>query len=496
MSKSYIIYVLIFLSSHSSIGQQVPLNNHYLVNPFVLNPAETGSNSNTNINLIRNQRFGGFEGATINNYLTVDGKIMKEKGGIGFQLAQQQHGIQQQISSSLSYAYGIRLLKDHYLRFGVSAGLLDNRIDKAAINVLQIDDPYLMTMRSNVSSFDMNVGLLYNYNHLKVGISVPQILGNKISYDPTKSRGYYRLSRHFMSLVQYDYDLNESIRITPAALIRMAPGAPIQYDLTAQATYLKKYWASVTYKSNYAIQFNIGLQLLEQFKLGYSYELITGSIKNYTSGIHHEILIGYTFKQTSKKQEIIQQEIIRDTIIQTVMIEDKNQINRLKELENQLRESLIERDSLKKELNSSKLNETIENNSKADTSKQLINKTIDSTTDKSSVKSKPSDDSEEVKDKDLIRDSEFYTFIELDASNSPDGYYVISGVYSSRNNAEKELERIKFSEPNVYMVISTSNNFYYLVILLTNDRKEALDKCRISRELVNEKTWILDYRKN
>jgi len=483
MNKLLLLNILLLSSAMSLFSQQVPLNNHYLVNPFVLNPAETGTSANTNIYLIRNQRFAGFGGATINNYLTADGNIMKGKAGIGFQLAQQQHGIQQQISSSLSYSYGIQVFTDHHLRFGISAGILDNRIDMDAINVLQTDDPYLMTMRNNVSSFDMSAGLLYTYKNLKVGFSVPQVLANKVTFDEAKSRGYYRLSRHFMTMAQYDFLLNKNITLTPNALLRIAPGAPIQYDLTAQVNYQKKYWASVTYKSDYAVQFNAGLQIFEQFKLGYSYELVTGSIKNYSSGVHHEVLIGFTFKNGNKGKENVITEIIHDTIIKNIVVQDENQIARIKELEEKLRKSIDDRDFLVQEI-------ILKNKE----TQVFLPPVLKDSTAKAQSEI-PDGTEDKAKDNDLIRDSEFYTFIELDASKSPDGYYVISGVYSSRQNADKEVVRIKSLEPSAYMVISTNNNFYYLVTMLTNDRTEALAKCRESRKLINKNTWIIDYRK-
>lgn len=474
-------YIFLFAFVFSFQAQQVPLYNHYMINPFVINPAEAGFSSNTNIYMVRNQRFGGFGGATINNYLTADGTIMKEKAGIGFQLAQQLHGIQQQISSSLSYSYGIQLFTNHRLRLGISAGLLDNRIDNAAINVLHTDDPYLMTMRSNVSSFDMSAGLLYKYKNLKVGVSIPQVLANKVSYDTIKARGYYRLSRHFMSMLQYDFKIGQNIIVSPNALVRIAPGAPIQYDVTTQVAYGKKIWASATYKSDYAMQFNLGLKLFNQFTLGYSYELVTGSIKNYTSGIHHEILIGYTFKQGPRKPDVNASGIIHDTIIETIILEDIEQTNRIKDLEAKLRKALAEKDSLL---------EGYMNND-IDTTTPIKVEVIDETPTNQSI-----EEEDDIKDNDLIRNSEFYNFIELDGSNSPDGFYVISGVYSSSQNAQKELDRIKTQDSNTFMVISTSNNYYYIVTVLTQDRKEALDKCRSYRKLVNKNTWIIDYRKN
>ena len=459
-------------------SQQVPLNNHYMLNSFVFNPADAGLDKNINAYLIRNQRFGSFNGATVNNYLTVDGSFMKDKAGFGFQLAHQTHGIQQQISSTLSYSYSIQIVKDHFLRLGVSAGLLDNRIDKDAINVLQQDDPYLLSMRSNVSTFDLNAGITYIHKNIKIGIAVPQVLGNKAGIDKSNSRGYYRLSRHFMGMAQMSFKLGERFNATPNVLVRYVPGAPFQYDGTLQFDYMKKIWLSGTYKSDYAIQFNLGVQVAKLFKIGYSYEYIIGSINKYSTGIHHEMLIGFTFpsKRETKIVEVKADPIPHDD-------------SREKALEDQLNKLLAEKQRLEKE--AEELAKRVED---AEKEKELAEKKIE----EQKVEEEPTpvtEKDEPIESKEDIPIAKGYNFIELDLVDSPDGFYVITGVYSSLENANRVLESLVGEYPETYLVINQRNNYYHVVIKYSLNQDAAKSTYNKYKQSTERDIWILNYRR-
>lgn len=482
MNRVLLLNIVLFVCS-SLFGQQVPLNNHYMLNSFVFNPADAGAEKNVNAYLIRNQRFGSFNSSTVNNYLTVDGSFMKDKGGLGFQLAHQTHGIQQQISSSLSYSYSIQLVKDHFLRLGISAGLLDNRINKEAINVLQNDDPYLLSMRSNVSTFDLSAGVSYYYKNLKIGIAVPQVIGNKAGIDKSNSRGYYRLSRHFMGMAQMNFKLGEKFNTTPNVLVRYVPGAPLQYDGTLQFDYMKKIWLSGTYKSNYAIQINLGVQVAKQFKIGYSYEYIIGSINKYSTAVHHEMLIGFTFPSKHETK-----------IVEVKADPAPHDDSKEKELQDQLNKLLAEKKRLEDEVEKAKQDSeelAIKVEKAENETKELELKVQEHKEEKQPIVQKE----DPIENKEDIPLAKGYNFIELDLVDSPDGFYVITGVYSSLDNANKVLESLRGEYPETYLVINQRNNYYYVVIEYSLNQEKAKSTYNKYKQATNKDIWILNYKK-
>jgi type IX secretion system PorP/SprF family membrane protein len=445
--------------------------NHYLINPFIYNPAFTGASDYVNASFVRNQRYSSFGSTAVNNYLTVEGPIAKGKMGLGLVVAHQNQGIQQQLMSSLNYSYKLTINEAHSIRFGVSAGVLDNRIDYDKINAQDINDPYLTGIRPTAPVFDMNVGLMYSWKDLKIGISVPQIIGGKVKYAREKSRGYYQLERHYMMSVEYDFHVGEKFIVRPNAVVRFMPGVPLQYDVSAMAIYNNMIWASATYKSDYAVQFNAGVRVLDFLRVGYSYELLIGSIKQYNTGMNHEIFLGFSFKGKKEKEiQIVEKEV---RVVDELAIKQRDSIQRLKDdLENQLKKMLDDqarKDRLQKEKDS------LNNLAKVPT--------IDTVKPKNTVP-------------EVIPVAKGYHFVNLDKSESPDGFYVITGVFSNRQNADLMLSKNLSEFPSSYLVINESNSYFYVVIYYSLDQEPAEKIFNDYKSKKKQKVWILNYLKS
>lgn len=455
-------------------GQQVPFYNHYLINPFVYNPASTGASDYVNASFVRNQRYSSFGSTAVNNYLTVEGPIAKGNMGLGLIVAHQNQGIQQQLMSSLNYSYKLKINENQNIRFGISAGVLDNRIDYDKINAQEINDPYLTGLRATAPVFDMNVGLLYNWKDLRIGISVPQIIGGKAKYAREKSRGYYQLERHYMMSLENDFHVNEKFIIRPNAVLRYMPGTPLQYDVTAMAMYNNMIWASATYKSDYAVQFNAGVRVFDFLRVGYSYELLIGSIKTYNTGMNHEIFLGFSFKGKREKEiQIVEKEV---RVVDDLAARERDSVQKLKdELEDRLKrllEDRAEKDRLQRE-----------KDSLANLAKVVTPTPVDT------VKPK-------VTAPEVIPVAKGYHFVNLDKSESPDGFYVITGVFSNRQNADLMLSKNLSEYPNSYLVINESNSYFYVVILYSLDQELASKTFNDYKTRKKQKVWILNYLKN
>jgi type IX secretion system PorP/SprF family membrane protein len=497
MSKP--LTLLFLLAFGSSVkAQQVPFYNHNMLNPFVFNPSMAGASGDVNAFLVRNQRYTAFSNTSVNNHLSVDGAFMQGKGGFGIHVAHQAYGIQQQLSSSLAYAYRIRFNDYSDLRFGVSGGLIDNRIDLSAINAMDQDDPYLATMRQKVSGFDMSAGLSYLWKSLRVGFAIPQLIGNKVAFDKENSRGYYRLARHYMFSGEYDFHFsgNKDLVFRPNAIVRFVPGAPLQYDLTAFIDHSKIGWASVGYKSGYSIQTNLGFRVGKQFKVGYSYEYLIGDMKRYSTGAHHEILLGFTFRSKEKpeiREIVVEKEVVVTDTVQIAQYEKEKEelAKKNQELEELLRKTLAEKEQVEKE------KQLVEQEKKVLEQKQSTAQNSDRTGTGGTPGSGKTTGTPGKTNPGLaeIKIAKGYKFIELDSlrSNSPDGFYVVCGVFSSTQNANASLARNRKYFPDAYLVINQRNGYYYVILKYTKDQAEAVAVESKYIRVVKKDAWILNY---
>jgi hypothetical protein len=192
---------------------------------------------------------------------------------------------------------------DHtHLSLGMSFGAINQTIDYSKAVVENTTDPTLFPDSQHKTTYDGNAGLAFICKGLEFGAAVPHLFGNKIKYaSNTNVPAYYAQARHYMGSLKYKFYLSQdnNISISPQGLLRFVPNAPLQYDGTINVNWNDKFWFGATYKSGYAIAANVGFCIYKRFTVGYSYDIITGSIGTY-AGLSHEIMVNI---QLGKKPE-------------------------------------------------------------------------------------------------------------------------------------------------------------------------------------------------
>lgn len=458
MSKKKIIIALIGLLFGISINaQQVPFYNHYIVNPVVFNPAYAGIDEHFDAYFTRGQRFMGYGSGAINNNLSVDGKFFIPNSGFGVFLTQRSAGILSQLGASLSYAYHLKINDQNHLSFGINGGYLDERINTEKMNLMHSGDPFLIGMRNYQPTFNFNFGIVYRWKHLNIGLSVPQLVGNKVKFAKNDTRGYYHLARHFMGTASYDFHFKSAPRLTltPYALVRYIIGAPLQYDVMARVAYKNLGWFSATYKSDYAVQFNLGFDIFKHLHLGYSFEYIIGSFKNHYTGVNHEMMLGYTFGTKTKQVPKFDTVKVKDPAL---LQENQRLQNKVKNLEDKIKDLLAQK--VQDSLRLAKMRDQMEANNE--------------------LREAAAND---------------YHFVNTDGSSSPAGYYVVVGVYSEHKNTTKNINKLSKKYPNTYYVINQKkDNYEYITIKYSTNLEEAYNTLKSYKEETGRKVWVLKYK--
>lgn len=295
MKKSLILFSLA-LSTITLKAQQLPLFSQYYYNRFIYNPAFTGTESMSNAFLIHRSQWKDIPGAPVTYALTVDGPVASNKIGLGLSLFNDQMGIFNRSGLYASYSYRFTLADDHDLTLGLSAGVLDNKIDFSNSNAYDVNDPLLYNQTQRKVTVDANFGVAYMWKDLYVGVSVPQLLGNKVNYLETNTNVYTTLKRHLISSVGYKVTISQAAEIDflPSLMLRYVGGAPVQLDINANFAWKDMVRAGFSYRLGYAVGFNIGTKLNKNLIAGYSYDLVLSTLGNYSGG-GHEVMLGFTF---------------------------------------------------------------------------------------------------------------------------------------------------------------------------------------------------------
>lgn len=446
-------------------AQQIGMYSHYFYKPMVYNPAFAGSDDNANAMLVSRSQWSGFKGAPQLTLFTADGNIMDKKVGLGLSLISDRKGITNRMGGNVYYSYRFAINDDMHLSLGASVGVADQSIDFSNAQVETASDPTLYTDAQHKTAFDANAGLLFTWKELKIGVGVPQLFATKLkstnNVDSTDAHAYYTHVRHIMGSVQYKILVSEDkgISVTPLALVRFVPNAPLQYDGTVTFDWQNKFWVGATYKSNYAVSANVGFCLHKQLYVGYSYDIIIGNIGKY-SGISHEIMVNFKLVKNKRGTNDITPENNQTNTASNADYEEQ-----LDQLQTQLKKNQAKLKELSDRLD-----------------KQAAN---------------PEPPAQSSKPGTVSSDGVFVTnrndFKDDKGQFAESGYYVIVGIFFYRDFAMEEIKNFnKKGFKNSNWIYSESKKNNYVFVDRLNTKEEAFEKAKELNAKDSSNAWILN----
>ena len=447
--KKIILLVCVLGISFDYYSQQLPLYSQYSVISYLYNPALAGTEENINISMLHRNQWKGIPGAPTTSLFTLDGPVAAKNIGMAGTVFQDVTDIIQRVGAYASYSYKLRINEEQKVLLGASLGFIQQRIDLTKGIIKDDNDPMLMyrnNLRSNV--VDATFGAIYNWKTLELGISVPQLLGNKVEFVNTDASSYFYMARHMVFSAKYTFDLNkeQEMKVYPLILLRYVKGAPVQYDVNAVFDWKKYGWASITYRSNYAIGVNIGFRVNNVLRAGYAYDYSINALKNYAAG-SHEFFLGYTFARRAdqEKPSDTKTSTQKDSLIDKLVESDKKRKEEVEQLKNNLDKLKLQHDS--------------------------INKLI--------------------KDFPGMQIAKAAEFKKEDGTSIEKGFYVVIGAFKSISNAENARTAVLSKYPETTLLFNSNRGFHYVYILKTNSPETAEEVLKAIQDKYND-AWIFD----
>ena len=443
-------------------AQQVPFYSQYFFNPFVYNPAYTGSSQEIRGFLMHRNQWTGIQGGPVTTMFTVDGPIQADKAGLGLNFYTDRTDILSTTGARVAYSYGFNITDEHKVKLGLGLGMLNTKIDYSRAVVDDVTDPNLFTTSQSRAAMDADFGVAYFWRDLQVGIAMPQLLDNNIEYAKVDNEEAvtYGLRRHYIFSAGYHYEINDKFSVDPIVLTRITPASPFQFDFGVMGNYQKLFWLGFTYKHEYAVGASVGGIINERLYAGISYDLIINDISGY-SGTSTEMLVGYVFG-TSAKEKL--EEAKRREALKNEMDSLKN---KLKETADQTDKNTEAIDSLGNEIQKvrSDVDDAIEN------LKQSPPSNSGGTAVVAPAIPVGGDNSEFSSD-----------YLDNKGEPLPKGYYIVVGSYSEQKWARQaKLKFINAGFPETDVLYNITNKFYNVFLSYTKDEEEARKNLRNAR---------------
>ncbi len=481
------LLVLLFANANA---QQMAQTNLYLVNRFVMNPANAGDQNMLSGFLSHRQQWVNIEGAPRTSILSVHSLVGKNVG-FGGTIINDKTDIFERLSVNLSYAYHIRFSKKikHSLSFGVSGGFLQHKIDVSEVRVPNPNDP-VISGGGKFSGFTYNVdaGFRYNLHGLEIGAASPQILESKVRYNREIADQYYHLVRHYLFFAGWKINIaKHNWFVEPSGVYRYFPYSKSQFDANLNFYFKDIAWVGGTYRYDAGYVVSAGFKVADQVSIAYAYEFGTTGIAAQSAGSHEAMLGFYLFNRKDRKQD---EELARLDESQVSIL---NMVDSLSERIDSLyamqsgkpnAEQQEEIDETKRRL------DAVEQHMKA-----FEGQLSDVSTEVDFMKMRL--DTIEIKGvyKQVTRSVDINTGKEKIESKPLDkGYYVVIESFRSFDNAERYIKAFNERGEKAIIVHNVDRGWYYCYLKKFNDLKTALEAMQETRSNGFEDAWVHIYK--
>jgi type IX secretion system PorP/SprF family membrane protein len=284
---------MILASSTGLLAQQMPQYTQYMFNDFVINPAVAGVYNYYQIRTNHRFQWVGLLDPPMTNSIAFYGPHAKLDMGYGGYVYNDVTGPTSRTGITGSYAYNIAVTGDIRLSMGLSASVMQYRIDGTQLNPADVSDPSILSLVSTSYLPDAGLGLYLYSDQFYVGLSAAQLLNNNIKIFDNKD-GLNRLKTHFNLIGAYHFWIDENWLIEPSLMVKGTAPKELGFDITARIEWKQTLWTAVSYRYSEAVGVMLGYSFDKSLFFGYAYDIGISDLRKYNTG-SHEVMIGYRF---------------------------------------------------------------------------------------------------------------------------------------------------------------------------------------------------------
>ena len=485
---SLALFLMLFANANA---QQIAQTNLYLVNRYIMNPANAGDQDQLSGYLSHRQQWVGIEGAPRTSILSVHSPVGKNVG-FGGTIISDKTDIFERLSVNLSYAYTLKFSKkiNHSLSLGVSGGFLQNKINVTDVKVASPGDVVLSPGKFNGITFNVDAGLRYNLYGLEIGAAVPQIFENSIKYKREMANQYYKMVRHYLFFAGYKINISKhNWYVQPSGVYRYFPYSKSQFDANLNFYYKDLAWVGGTYRYDAGYIVSAGFKVAEQISIAYAYEFSNAGIAAQSNGSHEAMVGFHLFSRKNKKQDEDIARLDEGQGTMLLLVDSLNhRIDNLYALQDSAGKANPEQqkqiDDAAKRLDLVERQMDIFDGKLSDVSTEVdlmkmrldtleikgpykqVTRVIDSNTGKEKIETTP-----------LAK-----------------GYYVVVESFRSFENAERYLQAFNERGEKAIVVHNVERGWYYCYLKRFDDLKTALKAMEDTRKSGFDDAWVHIYK--
>lgn len=428
----------------------------------IINPSTINASNKSSLSLFYNHLYTGVKGSPTNLMASAIFPNPEKHVGFGFNFAQEKIGFSTLYTGYVSYVYTIKTGKKSKFHTAASVGILSQRFNPNAIDVINQDDPYYLSLQQGKADnrFDLKVSACYQYSGFLLGFSTGRVTQPRFSYDYYNYRAQYSLSNISNAFTSARIKISREFILQPMVNVNLYDfsKALVQYGINLNAG--DDFWVGLHSSGAKNISLQLGAQLRHSIRIGYSYSMPYSS-SSQLLGSGHEF---YTSISLGKTSELVK-DLNYDAITLTRDMSDTANMS-------------INDDNGEQNPNPPKGKVATPGNVVSVEKISLHNDTIviASFDDMKFLKSG--------------YDTAKIVFRDLPQSEFPkEGYYVTIGTFKNEGNANRFIKMMYTKSYTAYKFFHPDNKYFYVYILITESQDEA-DQVKWQEQLEFPDIWV------
>ena len=308
-----IITFLFIVLSSGVFAQQLPDFSLFRENAFLYNPAVAGTDQASVINLSVRKQWTNIKSSPFTAVASYHTSLEQKNIGLGVSIFNDFIGPTSFTCISGSFAYNLVLSEfrrgvSNYkvLSFGLSAGLMQYRINGNQIRLDQPQDEAIFRNKGSQFFPDASFGVYYKSKTIFASASIPQLLNLTVPIEGQnneqskfkKMQHYYAMfgGRIFLNKKKATGPNDKEFYIEPAFNFHYVINAPPQAMISARFAMQEVFFVGGGWRSLNSIMMEGGFTVKKAFSISYAYDLGAGNVRQDVGQVH-EISMKFKFKQ-------------------------------------------------------------------------------------------------------------------------------------------------------------------------------------------------------
>ncbi|WP_431294894.1 PorP/SprF family type IX secretion system membrane protein [Pedobacter sp. P26] len=333
MKKLIIIFAL--FATFNLFAQQKPQYTQYIFNQYLLNPALSGIENYLDFKAGYRKQWSGITDAPQTSFVSanwalgdnqlwsnvltsfpeqtgnpMDRNYMQNymsspsHHGMGLTAVLDKTGPIKRLDANVTYAYHLQLSNNFNLSAGVAAGISSISLDVNALTFDTPTDPVMNRALINQVKPDLSIGLWLYGARMFAGVSVQQILPQKLSFTGDNNYNLGKEVPHYFATAGYKFFVDDEIAAIPSIMVKYVSPAPVSVDVNLKLAFKDKIWLGGSYRKDDSFAAMAGFNIGKMVNLTYSYDFTTSQLNQVSNG-SHEIVLGLLLNNIYKAPSYI-----------------------------------------------------------------------------------------------------------------------------------------------------------------------------------------------